>query len=91
MKHSQKLLMIIAVFTALALFAGCMGAAAVGLEEAKAIAYRHAGISEAEAVDRSWETGDGRYEIDFDHGGYEYEYHISSDGQILHWERKNID
>lgn len=55
----------------------------ITLEEAKVIAYSHAGISESEARDRSYEADDGRYEIDFDHGGYEYEYDISYEGKIL--------
>ena len=55
----------------------------ITLEEAKAIAYSHAGVSESEARDRSYEADDGRYEIDFDHGGYEYEYDISYEGKIL--------
>ena len=55
----------------------------ISLEEAKAIAYAHAGVSESEAYDRSYEADDGRYEIDFDHGGYEYEYDISYEGKIL--------
>ncbi|MBQ7229958.1 MAG: PepSY domain-containing protein [Oscillospiraceae bacterium] len=55
----------------------------ISLEEAKAIAYAHAGVSESEAYDRSYEADDGRYEIDFDHGGYAYEYDISYEGKIL--------
>ena len=55
----------------------------ISLEEAKAIAYGHAGVSEADARDKSYEQDDGRYEIDFDHGGYEYEYDISYEGKIL--------
>lgn len=55
----------------------------ISLEEAKAIAYAHAGVSESEAYDKSYEADDGRYEIDFDHGGYEYEYDISYEGKIL--------
>ena len=55
----------------------------ISLEEAKAIAYGHAGVSEADARDKSYEADDGRYEIDFDHGGYEYEYDISYEGKIL--------
>ena len=57
--------------------------ASITLEEAKAIAYGHAGVSEADARDKSYEADDGRYEIDFDHGGYEYEYDISYEGKIL--------
>ena len=57
--------------------------AAITLEEAKAIAYAHAGVSEADAYDKSCEADDGRYEIDFDYDGWEYEYDISFTGEIL--------
>lgn len=56
----------------------------IPLDEAKAIAYAHAGVSESDARDRSQELDDGIYEIDFDHDGWEYEYHISRYGEILH-------
>lgn len=55
----------------------------ITLDEAKAIAYAHAGISESDAYDRSYERDDGIFEIDFDHDGWEYEYHISREGEIL--------
>lgn len=55
----------------------------ITLEEAKAIAYTHAEVSESEAYDKSYEQDDGKYEIDFDFGGYEYEYDISYEGKIL--------
>lgn len=55
----------------------------ISLEEAKAIAYSHAGVSESEAYDKSYDADDGKYEIDFDCGGYEYEYDISYEGKIL--------
>ena len=57
--------------------------ASITLEEAKAIAYTHAGVSESEAYDKSYEQDDGKYEIDFDFGGYEYEYDVSYEGKIL--------
>ena len=60
----------------------------VTLEEAKAIAFAHAGVSEADICDRSWEQDDGRYEIEFDCGGWEYEYEISFGGEILHVHRE---
>lgn len=58
-------------------------AARITLEEARAIAFAHAGVSEADAYDKSWEQDDGCYEIDFAYGGYDYEYDISLTGQIL--------
>lgn len=53
------------------------------LEEAKAIAYAHAGVAESEAADRSYDFDDGAYEIEFDHGGWEYDYRIAPDGTIV--------
>ncbi len=56
----------------------------ITLEEAVAIAYTHAGVQEAQATDKSYERDDGCYEIDFEFGGYDYEYRISFTGEILH-------
>ena len=99
MLNKKNLTLAAAVLTALAIFAGCAPAAALSPEttlpaaetapahldlgQAKAIAYGHAGVSESEATDRSYDFDDGRYEIEFDHGGWEYDYHIAPDGTIL--------
>lgn len=56
--------------------------ALLDLGQVKAIAYTHAGVNEAEATDRSYDFDDGCYEIEFDHGGWEYEYRIAPDGTI---------
>ena len=56
--------------------------AQLDLGAVKAIAYAHAGVNEAEATDRSYDFDDGCYEIEFDHGGWEYEYRIAPDGTI---------
>ena len=63
----------------------------ITLDEAKAIAYAHAGISESDAYDRSYERDDGIFEIDFDHDGWEYEYHISREGEILNSRKERDD
>lgn len=63
----------------------------ITLEEAKAIAYAHAGVPESDAYDKSYENDDGRYEIDFDFDGYEYEYDISYEGKILKSHRERSD
>lgn len=60
----------------------------ITLDKARDIAYAHAGVSEAEAVDRSYERDDGIFEIDFDHGGFEYDYDIAPDGTILKAEKE---
>ena len=98
MKNRKKMILTVSLLTSLALFAGCATAAAVSPEtipvataapaflelgQVKAIAYDHAGVSESEATDRSCDFDDGRYEIEFDHGGWEYDYHIAPDGTIL--------
>ena len=59
----------------------------ITLEEAKAIAYAHAGVNEADAETRSQERDDGIYEIDFEYDGWEYEYDVSLEGEIL-WSEK---
>lgn len=63
----------------------------ITLDEAKAIAYAHAGVSESDAYDRSYERDDGIFEIDFDHDGWEYEYHISREGEILNSRKERDD
>ncbi len=57
-------------------------------EEAVAIALAHAGLTEEQVtrlrVEKDIDRGITLYEIDFDYGGYEYEYEIRvSDGKIL--------
>jgi uncharacterized membrane protein YkoI len=102
MKNRKKLILSVSLLTALALFAGCSTVSAVSpepsaavvqapaflrLDEVKAIAYAHAGVSEAEATDRSYDFDDGAYEIEFDHGGWEYDYRIAPDGTIVKAEK----
>ena len=60
-------------------------------EEARAIAYAHAGVKESDAYDRSWERDDGRYEIEFSHDGYEYDYIVSYGGEVLRSHREKDD
>ena len=62
--------------------------ASITLEEAKAIAYGHAGVPEAQARDKSQERDDGIFEIDFDYAGWEYDYDIAPDGTILKAEKE---
>lgn len=64
---------------------------AITLDEAKAIAYAHTGVSESDAYDRSYERDDGVFEIDFDHEGWEYEYHINLEGEILNSRKERDD
>ena len=102
MKNRKKMILALSLLTALALFAGCTTAAAVtpetvpvvteaparlDLGQIKAIAYAHAGVNESEATDRSYDFDDGAYEIEFDHGGWEYDYRIAPDGTILRSEK----
>ena len=100
MLNKKNLTLAAAVLTALAIFAGCAPAAALSPEttlpaaetapalldlgQAKAIAYAHAGVDESAAVDKSYDFDDGVYEIEFDQGGWEYDYRIAPDGSILH-------
>ena len=103
MLNKKNLTLAAAVLTALAIFAGCAPAAAlspettlpaaetaparIDLGQAKAIAYTHAGVDETAAADKSYDFDDGVYEIEFDQGGWEYDYRIAPDGSILHAEK----
>ena len=103
MLNKKNLTLAAAVLTALAIFAGCAPAAALSPEttlpaaetapalldlgQAKAIAYTHAGVDETAAADKSYDFDDGVYEIEFDQGGWEYDYRIAPDGTILHAEK----
>ena len=103
MLNKKNLTLAAAVLTALAIFAGCAPAAAlspettlpaaetaparIDLGQAKAIAYTHAGVDETAAADKSYDFDDGVYEIEFDQGGWEYDYRIAPDGTILHAEK----
>ena len=103
MLNKKNLTLAAAVLTALAIFAGCAPAAAlspettlpaaetaparIDLGQAKAIAYTHAGVDESAAADKSYDFDDGVYEIEFDQGGWEYDYRIAPDGTILHAEK----
>lgn len=67
----------------------------IGLEEARRLAFSHAGISESQAHDIKAETDydDGRkeYEIEFKYAGYEYDYVLSVDGKIISYDRDRDD
>ena len=70
-------------------------AADIGQEKAKAIALRHAGVTEAEVsrlhVTSEWDDGRLEYQVEFYVGNVEYEYEISAaDGSILDYD-KEID
>ncbi len=57
----------------------------ITLEEAKAIAFNKAGVTEAEATDKDYDLEWGVYEIDFDFNGMEYDYHIDAKtGEIIY-------
>lgn len=62
----------------------------IGVERAKRIAFDHAKVSEAEVrkLEVELDRDDGLlvYEIEFKHGGMEYEYEIDAhSGAILRW------
>ena len=65
-------------------------------EEAQRIALDHAGLA-AEDVNRlrvEFDYDDGRpeYEVDFHHGGYEYDYEIHAEtGKIITWDKDRDD
>ena len=71
-----------------------MSVYAINLEEAKAIAFNHAGVTEKETrnlhVESDFERGVGIYEIEFRAGNTKYEYEIRQDnGQIVEFSYKS--
>lgn len=63
----------------------------ITIDEARAIAYAHAGVDADKAYDKSSERDDGVYEIDFEYDGWEYEYDVSYDGTILSSRKEQDD
>lgn len=63
----------------------------ITIDEARAIAYAHAGVDADKAYDKSSERDDGVYEIDFEYDGWEYEYDVSYDGTILKSQKDRDD
>lgn len=60
-------------------------------EEAKSKAFQHANVSSKDAKDVEVDLKKQYYEVSFQVGNYEYEYHIdASNGKVLHHE-KEID
>ena len=49
----------------------------------------HAGVSDARDKEAEWD--DGRWEVSFESGRTEYEYHISAEGKVLRWEKDQDD
>ncbi len=61
----------------------------ITMEQAKEIAYRAAGVAEADAVDKSYEMDNGVYEIEFQIGNMEYDYYIDPvSGGILRYHKE---
>ena len=61
-------------------------------DEAKNIALRHAGLAEKDVthlrVEFDYDDGVPEYEVDFRHGGYEYDYEIHAEtGKIRTWDK----
>ncbi len=63
----------------------------ITMDEAKQIAFDHLGITEADTRDRDYEFDDGHFEISFNVGRTEYEFKISTTGEILHMETEIDD
>lgn len=67
----------------------------IGVEEAKRIAFKHAGLAASETtaveVEMDWEDGAMVYEVEFKYGGYEYEYEINARTGAIHKHKKERD
>lgn len=68
----------------------------ISKEEAKRIALTHAGVSASDAtqlkVEFGYDGGRGEYEVDFQQGGFEYDYEIDAvTGKILSFDKDAED
>ncbi len=63
----------------------------ITMEDAKALAFSYLGITEAETTDRDYDFDDGRYELSFNVGSTEYDFAISTTGEILRVEKELDD
>lgn len=66
--------------------------AKISRDEAKKKAFEHAGLAEKDVtglkVDLDRDNGTLKYEVDFHHGGYEYDYDINAEtGEIISSEK----
>ena len=55
----------------------------ITLDDAKSIVFASLGISESQVWDKNFEYDDGKYDIEFKYGNYEYEYEVSISGDII--------
>lgn len=65
-------------------------------KKAKEVALEHAGLKEADVtalfVELDYDDGILRYEVDFHHGGYEYDYDIDAKtGKVLSYDKDYDD
>lgn len=65
-------------------------------EEARDIALKHAGLSADEVtglkVEFDYDDGRAEYDVDFHHGGYEYDYEIDAvAGTVRTWDKELDD
>ena len=66
--------------------------AKVSREQAVSAALKHAGLSKNQVRELESEMDDGCWEVEFESGGYEYDYKISAqDGSVLHSEKEQDD
>lgn len=68
----------------------------ISKEDATAIALEHAGLSATDVtrLKTEFDLDDGtpEFEVDFHHGGYEYDYEIHAvSGKILNWDKDRDD
>lgn len=68
----------------------------ISKEEARNIALSHAGLSANDVThlkaEFDFDDGVPEYEVDFRHGGYEYDYDIHAEtGKIRSWDKDRVD
>lgn len=64
----------------------------ISKDKAKSAAFSHAGVSSAKNVSVILDKEDGKYDVEFIAGGYEYDYEINArTGKIIEYDRDKLE
>ncbi len=64
----------------------------ISKDKAKSAAFSHAGVSSAKNVSVILDKEDGKYDVEFIAGGYEYDYEINArTGKVIEYDRDKLE